>query len=65
VELRVLKELPFCAFRVRNAAGQELAWLGGGGLTGGPAWYYCVQDRDGLREIRRAFEGLLTEPAGG
>lgn len=56
VELFVLEAQPFRAFRVRSREGDESIWLGG------PRWHYEVRDRDGLREIRRAFEGLLTHP---
>ncbi|MFN8607109.1 MAG: HIT family protein [Vulcanimicrobiota bacterium] len=51
-------EVPCEYFRVRYLDGRESVWLGG------PDWHYSLLpglDRDGQRELRRAFEQLWAE----
>jgi diadenosine tetraphosphate (Ap4A) HIT family hydrolase len=57
VELYRAAVLPCDYFRVRSPD-QEWAWMGG------PLWHYEVTGRDGQREVRRAFEAMLTQPVG-
>ncbi|MBX3170991.1 MAG: HIT family protein [Candidatus Eremiobacteraeota bacterium] len=54
VELFQATSLPCDYYRIRHVDGRESAWMGG------PAWHYTLLGRDGQREVRRAFEGLLT-----
>lgn len=56
VELYETAALPCDYYRVRDVDGTERAWMGG------PVWHYALLERDGQREVRRAFEGLLTRP---
>ncbi|MBN9415056.1 MAG: HIT family protein [Candidatus Eremiobacteraeota bacterium] len=55
VELYRTAILPCDYFRLR-ADNQEWAWMGG------PLWHYELTGRDGQREVRRAFEAMLTQP---
>lgn len=56
VELHQASQLPCDYYRVGDLDGRERAWMGG------PVWHYALLERDGQRELRRAFEGLLTRP---
>lgn len=58
VELIQASVPPCHYYRVRDVDGSERAWVGG------PAWHYCLSERDGQKELRRAFEGLFNGPAG-
>lgn len=55
VELYRTAVLPCDYFRVRDES-REWAWMGG------PHWHYELTSRDGQREVRRAFEAMLTQP---
>lgn len=54
-------KVPCEYFRVCDAEGQETVWLGG------PDWHYSLlagQDRDGQRELRKAFEEFWATGSG-
>ncbi len=56
VEVYRASLLPCDYYRVRDLDGSERAWMGG------PVWHYALPGRDGQREVRRAFEGLMRRP---
>lgn len=58
VELVEASVPPCQYYRVLDVDGSERAWLGG------PVWHYCLFERDGQREVRRAFEALFKGPVG-